>query len=526
MNIWTSVKSLTDAGLVVTVASVLAFAPAVVGEPPAPTVHPTTTAPAVDLAAAISPQDIQDVIDALQGAASTVVSGAAKLAMLPATNLADGVLAVQTASFEFFTALISETDNPQLKSLLTGLRGVQAANLAYLVTAADDLEGTSQFWIDDMASLIQDTLDQAIAATVTALAGVINNPLALSSYTSLLGAAITTAFDGAGNLVWLVNDALQLPMEIADSGFSDLARAATYSVANWSDFVGATLIGLADQTGVSFIAGLAKALAAVTTTPISIVAEGLGDIAYWTPVFTTVIGPEQIVYATANLVAPVFYGLASLGQAVTTIGKAPTNPVSYITSLQGFVTAGFNVGSEAIWSVNQVAQIGPQVFNSLLNPTAIALDAFTEAVANVASGLLAAGGAPQNAVDAPIAFAANASNAIWNATGAVLNTSAAVADWMQTTANQAMAANNAVGERINDWLGGLAGSPPAGSVVAAKAPELTQLVKRQTAVPAAKAKSGLGSHKPSVGSSKTVSKGSDKKPGGKAGSARGHRAAR
>lgn len=452
------IKTQSMAGLALATASALLLSPMVIQEPPQSTFRNSVVAPAVALAAAVSPQEI---IDALEGVVDTAVTGAADLAMFPANALVSATEAAQNTSFEVFNVLINAATNPGLKALLTGLQGLQYGNLNYLVNTAGVLQDTSQFWIDDAASLVQDTANEAIAATVNSVAGVLGSPLALSSYTSLLGAGIKTAFDSVGNAVWFVNDLIQAPLDLADTAFASLAFDATYSIAAWSDFIATTLSGLAAQTAVPFIESVTQGLLALTTTPLSIVAAGLGDMAYWTPVYPAVIVPEQITYAVANVVAPLVYGLSSIGDAITTIGADPLNPASYIKSLQGFVTAGFNTGSEAIWSLNQVAQIAPFVFDSVVNPVAILADHLTSAVAYSVSGLLAAAGAPEDAVNAPIAFAANATNTIWNAADGLLNGSAAFAKWLQDTADQLMSANNAAGEQINTWLGGLIGSGTA-----------------------------------------------------------------
>ncbi|MGV1006453.1 MAG: hypothetical protein ACOYEV_17175 [Candidatus Nanopelagicales bacterium] len=463
------------AGLALASASAVALSPVVIQEQPRPTFRTSAAVPAIQLAAAASPQEI---IDTLQGAVDTAVTGAAAAAMFPADALVSATLAAQNTSFEVFNVFINAANNPAIKALLTGLQGVQFGNLNYLVNTADDIRDTSQFWVDDGASLIQDTANEAIAAAVNSVAGVLSNPLAVSSYTSLLGAGVKTAFDSAGNAIWFANDLIQAPLDLIDTAFSSLAFDATYSVAAWSDFIAATLTSLAAQTGLPFIQSLTQGLLALTTTPLSILAAGLGDVAYWTPAYPAVIVPEQITYAVANVIAPLVYGLSSIGDAITTIGADPLNPASYVTSLQGFVTAGFNAGSEAIWSANQVAQIAPFVFDSVVNPIAIAADSLTSAVAYAVSGLLAAAGAPADTVNVPLTFATNASNAIWNAADGLLNGSAAVANWLQDTANQLMNANNAAGEQINAWLGGLVGASsaaPAGASLAASTPASAQL---------------------------------------------------
>lgn len=483
MSLGQSIKTHSISGLVLATAGAVALSPVVFRESPKPYFGTSVVAPAIQLAAAVSPQE---VIDALEGAVATAVAGASQVAMFPADALVSTTQALQNTSFEVFNVFINTATNPAIKTFLTGLQGLQFGNLNYLVNTASDLQGTAQFWVDDAASLVTDTANEAISATVNSVAGVLNSPLTPSSYTSLLGAGVKTIFDLVGNAVWFANDLIQTPLDLANTGFSSLAFAITYGIANWSNFLAATLSSLAAQTGLPLIQSLTQGLLALTTTPLSILAAGLGDVAYWTPVYPAVIVPEQITYAVANVVAPLIQGLSSIGDAITTIGAAPLNPASYIKSLQGFVTAGFNAGSEAIWSVNQVAQIAPFVFGSVVNPVAIVADHLTSAVAFAVSGLLAAVGAPTDAVNAPIAFATNASNAIWSAADGLLNGSAAVANWLQDTANQLISVNTAAGEEINSWLGGLI---PAGPNATAAARRAGVAVSPDQATPSAGARS-------------------------------------
>jgi hypothetical protein len=477
------------------------------GQRPADLVgHPAVPAPAVELAAAVGPQDIQTFITALQDAANGAVQNVADAAMLPANGLVDAAEAAQSANTEFFATLINGTDDAQLKALLTSVQAVQQANLGYLITTADDLQGASRFWVDDAASLVRDTLDSAIAATVTSIAGVLGAPLSAAGYTALLGSGIRTAATAASNLVWLVNDALQAPLDLADWAADDLGFAAGYSLANWSDLAAGTLTGLAAQSGLPGVTNLTQALLAVTTTPLSILATGVGDLAYWAPVYTAVVGPQQILYAAANVVAPAVGGLAAVGDAITRIGAAPLDPASYVRSLQGLITAGFNIGSEAIWSGNQIAQIAPLVFNSAVNSTAVVLEAVVQATGHSVSGVLAATGAPAEAVDAPIEAADNLTDGIWNTADDVLDASDAASNWIQDTAESAMAANDAVGEQINAALDGLI-ADPAPAVSATKHDSLEA--------------SSLKAGSAKTGSDKTSDKaGSDKTGGAKAGGAK------
>ncbi len=422
----------------------------------------TVSAPDIELAAAISPADIQQLIDALENAAQTAVTGVRNAVLLPFQGLVDVTTAAQDASSQFWQMLINATDNPQLKTLLQGLQGVQYTNLGYLVDAAGQIQDTAEFWVDDMASLVQDTLNEAIYWTVTSVAGVINNPLALTSYTDLLSAATYIGFDTVGNLTWLANDAIQAPAQLLDAAYSGLTYAAGYSVANWSDFVAQTLGGLAAGSGSPVVQGLTNALLSLTTTPLSILAAGAADVSYWTPVYTAVIPVQQVTYAAATVLSSLAYGAStSIGDAIAAIGAAPLDPASYITSLQGFVTASFNDGNAVISAADSLAQIAPWTFTSIAQPTAILLDSLSQAAGQAASGLLAAAGAPQDVVDAPANFANNISDAVWSAATAASNAADSLSAGIDDLADKATEANTQIGEQINAWLGGLGGAPSA-----------------------------------------------------------------
>lgn len=471
MTARTTAKSYLTAGLALTTATAIAFAPAVIQEaPPKVPALATVTAPAMELAATISPADIQKLIDSLQNAVDTAVTGVSDAVLLPAKGFVQVTSAAQDASFKFWQLLINNTDNVQLKAMLQGLQAVQHVNLGYLVSTATDVESAAEFWVDDMASLVQDTLNEAIYWAVTSIAGVINNPLALDSYTGLLAAATYVGFDTAGNLTWLANDAIQTPLQLLDTAYGGFTNAAGYSIKGWSDFLSATLAGLAGQTGSPVVEGFTNALLSLTTTPLSILAAGFADASYWTPVYTAILPVGQVTYAAATVLSSLLYGASnSIGDAISVIGQAPLDPASYVTSLQGFVTAGFNDGNAVIDAADSLAQIAPWTFTSVVQPTAIILDSLAQAAGQAASGVLAAAGVPQNVAGAPAAFADSISDAIWSVATAATDASDALSEGVDNLADQAIAANTAVGNQINAWLGGLVGSGSAQTAAARSA---------------------------------------------------------
>ena len=161
MSLGLSIRAHSIAGLALATVSAVALSSMVIQESPRRTFSASAAVPAVQLAAVISPQE---VIDAFEGVVDTAVLGAAELAMFPANALVSATLAAQNTSFEVLNVLINATNDAALKALLTGLQGLQFGNLNYLVNTAYDIQGTSQFWVDDGASLVTDTANEAIAA--------------------------------------------------------------------------------------------------------------------------------------------------------------------------------------------------------------------------------------------------------------------------------------------------------------------------------------------------------------------------
>jgi len=452
-----------------TTASAVAFAPAVVQEPPQlPNISASVMAPAIELAASVDPTDL---IDTLQGAVNDALAAISDLAMLPSQVFVDSATQTQTSVYELYNTLISATSNPDLQALLGGMQGVQNANLGYLVNTADNLQTVTDYWLNDsdygVATNVGYALNDAIYYLLTAGAGVINDPLALQSWTSLLSSVVYSALYGAGDLTWAAyGAAVGFPLDLLDGAYagglspsySGFAQLAAASMANWNTLTAGVLTGLASQTGSTIVENLTKALLAVTTTPASILGEGFADASYWTPVWTAILGPWNAAWAAANIVGSAFYNAGDgIGGAIDAIGADPLDPAGYVTALQGLVTAGFDTGNAAIWSANNIAQSAPGVFNSVAFGGEIGVNALVNAVGNSVSELLAAAGASSDVVQAPIDLADSITAAISNATTAATDASDSVANWLDDTAQQLVDTNTAIGDQINSWLGGLVG---------------------------------------------------------------------
>ncbi len=472
-----SIRSGFRGGISVVVAGAVALTPAIVQEPQPLPITARVTSPAVELAAAVDPQPL---IDALQGAVNSVGTGVTNLALLPPQLMYQATTAAEAGVAKLYGALIAAATDPSVKAVLTQFEGIQTANLGYLLNTAADLEGRTDYWMTDpdvgLAANLEDALNGAIQLTLTAIAGAINAPLDLSSWASLLSSTVYSTLWGAGHLSWAAYAGLAMPLDLLAEGYgggtypdySGVAEWAGASLANWAAGSAAVLSGLATSTGSPLIENLTKAALAITTTPTAILARGIADASFWAPVFTAVALPTNLAWAAANLAGAFFYGAGnSIGGAIDAIGAGPLNPASYITALQGFVTAGFNLGSEAAWSAQAVAQTAPEVFNSVAFASKIGANALVNAVAASASGLLAAAGAAPAIVAAPINAAAQITTGITNVTTTLTDASKAFSSTLFETAQKINAASDAARDEINNWLGGLV----PGSVAAAAADE-------------------------------------------------------
>ncbi|AQT81716.1 hypothetical protein B1R94_24395 [Mycolicibacterium litorale] len=476
--------------MAVTAASAVAFAPLTVQGPRELPIG--MTSPAVELAAAVDPQEL---IEQLQTAVNTVVNGVSGIAELPTQAFVTATATAQSGVSALYDALINAASDPQVKAVLTGLQHVQVTNLGYVLNTATDLAGITDYWLNDsadgLATNVAAALNDAIELTLNALAGVINDPLALQSWTSLLSSAVYSGLWGAGDLAWAAYAGISLPLDLLQAVYGDgvapdysgFAEWAGASVANWSNFAAGLLANLASQSGSPLVEGLTKALLSVTATPLSVLAQGFADASNWTPVYTAVIAPWNVAWAAANVAASAFYGAGnSIGGAIDAIGAGPLDPANYVTALQGFVTAGFNLGNDAIWSADQVAQSAPRIVNSLAFGGEAAVNAVVNAIAQSASGLLAAAGAAPDVVQAPIDLAGKITSAISNATTTVTDASDSVSTWLDDTSQQLVDANSAVRDQINSWLGGIV---PGSAAASAAARTVTLAVDAADSGPAA-----------------------------------------
>lgn len=508
MHIRLTAKSWLTSGVALSATAAMAFAPVVVQQAHDTPIGISITAPAIELAASVDPQNL---IATLQGAVDTAVNGAASLAMLPADGFVKATTAAQSGATSIYDALIAATSNPTLQALLTGLKTTQTTNLGYLVNTAQALADTTDIWLNDsgagLATNVENALNTAIELTLTAVAGVINDPLELSTWAALLSSAVYSTLWGAGDLTWAGYAAVSLPLSLLQLGYgggyapdySGFAEWIAASIANWSQLSGSVVTNLAAQTGSPAVESLAKALVAVTSTPLSFLARGFADASSWAPVFTAIVAPWSVAWAATNLVASLFYNAGdSIGGAIGAIGAGPLDPANYINALQGFVTAGFNVGSDAVWSINAIGQSLPQILNSLNYAGGFATNAVVNAVANSVSGLLAAVGAAPGVVAAPIDAADTITGLVSQGTVAVNAFTMTVGNAIEQAAQRIVNANIAVADQINTWLGDLVPGAASGAGAVRKAAAATadsaeiDAAASQTGQPAA---AGAGSHR-------------------------------
>lgn len=185
--------------LALTTAAALTLTPLVLPPPTTP-LHlslPQVSAPRLELTAAINPADVTALINNLNAALQSASSTVTGLVGAPGQTLANALGSAATLNDSLWDGLIDATDNRTLAAILTTLKDTAGNGLSRLSNSVDAANGTIVLTTGQLADLLTSTLTGSLGTALHAVATVINNPLALPSYTGL----INTPLDIAGLLV-------------------------------------------------------------------------------------------------------------------------------------------------------------------------------------------------------------------------------------------------------------------------------------------------------------------------------------
>ncbi|MAS07764.1 MAG: hypothetical protein CL534_24180 [Ahrensia sp.] len=418
--------------LALTTAAALTLTPLVLPPPTTP-LHlslPQVSAPRLELTAAITPADVTALINNLNAAlqsASTTVTG---LVGTPGQTLANALGSAATLNDSLWDGLIDATDNRTLAAILTTLKDTAGNGLSRLSNSVDAANGTIVLTTGQLADLLTSTLTGSLGTALHAVATVINNPLALPSYTGL----INTPLDIAGLLVTqgigAVNNLGANVLTVTNT----VVTGVTAQVDNALDTFNGLLSAGKTLTGIDLINGLLTAVQGIVSAPVTAAVAGVnGASTTLTNAAATTLG--KIADGASDAIATwIGDGTRSgaIQEVINTIGSAPLSPASYTHAVSVLVGAGITTVTQVAHTAGSLASVPFTAAAGITTAAADVITALTSGLATAASGIMQAAGLPSLVYGLPHAMAATVNglvNAAAFTTATGLRTIAAALDF-------------------------------------------------------------------------------------------------
>ncbi len=439
-----------NAGLAMSSAALIAFTPLVAGGGVAAPIHsPHFATTNVHLSALITQADVDALVANLGSVLHSVDSTLTAVAAAPGTTVQDALNTAAALSNSFWSGLIGATDNAALSALLSGLRASSNGGLTSLAATAGSLSGTLTLTTGQVATLLTSVLTGSAGTAAQAVAAVVNNPLALSSYTSLVNVPL--------NLVGLAaNTAITAVDQLGDNALSaanTLVHGVTAQISNLLAAVNGVVNSAQAIADNNVIDGFLTAAQGIVIAPTSAVVELVNGVSSVLTTFGTTVLDKLAIGASAIATDWVGNGTVpgALQNVVTAIGTNPLSPVSYTAAVGALVNAAVDTGYRVITTTGSLVAAPIYATAAATIAAAKVTGAFINGAAYVASGLLTMLGTPRFVANLPHDLA-----------GTVITA-------MNLTAKVVAAAINGVGNLVS------AGASAANALAATSIPATTKI---------------------------------------------------
>ncbi|MCV7257008.1 hypothetical protein H7J86_33015 [Mycobacterium hackensackense] len=444
-----SVRPFFKTGIAVTMAGAIALSPVIAtGQHPlgVPVHLPQVSVSEVHLAAAISPRDVAaltaNLNAALEGAGSTVTA-LVDNASHTLTSVLSTAAGLNTSLWDQLIA--ASAGSPTLNAVLVALKAASGGALLQLTNtvgaAGDDIALTT----GQVAELLTSTVTGTVGTVAQAVASVVNNPLAASSYIGLLntpfGVAGLALQAGITGLSQLGTTGLHLA--------NGLVQGVTAQVSNALDAVNNLLDVGKTVTDIALINGTLTAIQGIVSAPVSAIVAGVNGIA--SAVTNAGVSALEHLAGGANAIVGTWLGSGSTPgaviKAVSAIGQEPLSLGSYTKAVSILVgAAGSTVGS-VVNTATAFASMPFRFAADLTGPGAQVVNSLVSGVATAASGLLRAAGLspliaglPNNlatVVTGAVTVAALATKTTLNAIATAIDVGHAIGGWVTSSKSSA-----------------------------------------------------------------------------------------
>lgn len=372
---------------------------------------PTVSIPTLQLTSVVSQRDIDALVSnlrtSLDGASATVTA----LAGAPGQTLQSALATAVSLNDYLWQGLTTATANPVLDDVLKALHTVSGGGLTRLAAAIKDADGTIVLTSEQLSDLLTSTLTGSLSTALTAVAGVVNDPLNAAKYIALLNSPLSIA----GRVL---NQSITAAADLATNGIAlggTFVTAVTAQITNALNGVN-NLIDAAKDVfpGNALIGGVLTAVQGIVSAPINVAVAGVNGLT------TTVTDAADVVVSRltngAFSVVSTWLGNGTTGgavqDAISTIGAAPLSPSSYTAALTTLVGAGITTVATAAHTAGSFVSLPFSVGANLTGTGAAMITAFISDAATATSGILQAVGMPTLVYSMPRVLAAGVNVAI------------------------------------------------------------------------------------------------------------------
>ncbi|MBY0285658.1 MAG: hypothetical protein K2X52_00685 [Mycobacteriaceae bacterium] len=398
-------RSAMPAGLALTTAAALAFTPLMVPAPPLRDITvPSITVPRLQLAAAINQADVTALVDNLNAALNSASITVTNLVDVPGQTLSNALGSAVSLNNTLWDGLIASTDNKPLLAILKTLKTSAGNGLSQLSTSVDAANGTAVLTTGQLTDLLTSTITGSLGSVLHAVATVVNNPLALPSYTGL----INTPIDIAGLLLTQgIGTANNLGANVL-SVTNTVVTGVTAQISNALDTFNGLVNAGKSLTDVDLINGLLTAVQGIVSAPVTAAVAAVNGAS------TTIVNAATTVLGRAadgaSDVVATWIGDGTRGGAIqsviNTIGSAPLSAASYTNAISVLVGAGISTATVVGHSVGSLASVPFSAAADITTAGANVITSLTSGLATAASGIMQAVGLPSIVYNLPHALAA------------------------------------------------------------------------------------------------------------------------
>lgn len=380
-------------GIAATMAGAIALSPIVIAEQHqlASPAIPHVTVSQMHLAAAITPADIAALVanlnDAMAAAGSTVTS-----VIDSAGHTLTGALTTAAGLNEtVWDGLIGAAGtNPTLVSVLVALKAASSGGLTELSGSVGAVGEGISLTTGQISEILTSAVTGTLGTALQAVANIVNDPLAVSSYINLLGSPFSIAGlaiqSGITAVETLGSNGLRLGGTLVHGVTAQISNA----LAAVNDLLGAgkTL------TDIALVDGALTAIQGIVSAPVTAVLAGVNGIT--DAVTTAGVGTLSRVAGGANAIVGTWLGSGSAPGAVQAalarIGSAPLSPASYTHAVSILVSAAASTVGSVVGTASSFASLPFRVGADLAGTGAEVVNAFVTGLATAASGILQAAG--------------------------------------------------------------------------------------------------------------------------------------